>query len=50
MLARCIFTVWGAWLGAIGLAAALTALGITNSNQIVPVSLSVLMLTRGSAW
>jgi hypothetical protein len=47
MLVRCIFTVWGAWLGAIVLAAALTALEITNSNPIVPVSLSVLMLTGG---
>ena len=44
MLARCVLTVWGAWLGALGLAAALTASQIRNSNPILPVGLSVLML------
>src|SRR5690242_6258895 len=47
MLARWVFTVWGAWLGALGLAAALTASGIWNSNPILPVGLSVLMLVGG---
>jgi hypothetical protein len=47
MLARWVFIVWGAWLGAIGLAAALIALGIWNSHPIVPVGLSILMLVGG---
>lgn len=47
MLARWVLTVWGAWLGALGLAAALTASGIWNSNPILPVGLSVLMLAAG---
>jgi len=44
MLARWALTVWGAWLGALGLTAALTALQIWNPNPILPVGLSVLML------
>ena len=47
MLARWVFTVWGAWLGALGLAAALTASQIWNPNPILPVGLSVLMLAAG---
>ncbi len=47
MLARCVFTVWGAWLGALGLAAALTASGIWKTNPILPVGLSVLMFAAG---
>ena len=47
MLARLVFTVWGAWLGALGLAAALTASGIWNRNPILPVGLSVLMFAAG---
>ena len=47
MLARWVFTVWGAWLGALGLAAALTASGIWNPNPILPVGLPVLMLAAG---
>jgi hypothetical protein len=47
MLARWVFTVWGAWLGALGLAAALTASGIWNTNPILPVGLSVLMFAAG---
>ncbi len=47
MLARWVFTVWGAWLGALGVAAALTASQIRNSNLILPVGLSVLMLAAG---
>jgi hypothetical protein len=47
MLARWVFTVWGAWLGALGLAAALTASQVWNSNPIIPVGLSVLMLAGG---
>jgi hypothetical protein len=39
MLARCVFTVWGAWLGALGLAAALTASRIWNANPIFGVGL-----------
>jgi hypothetical protein len=45
MLTRCVFNVWGAWLGALGLAAALTASGIWNANPIFGVALSVLMLS-----
>ena len=44
MLARWVFTVWGAWLGALGLAAALTASGIWKTNPILPVGLAFLML------
>ena len=44
MLARWVLTVWGAWLGALGLAAALTAAQVWNVNPILPVGLSVLML------
>ena len=47
MLARWVFTVWGAWLGALGLAAALTAAQVWNPNPILPVGLPVLML---AAW
>jgi hypothetical protein len=47
MLARLVFTVWGAWLGALGLAAALIASGIWNTNPILPLSLSVLMFAAG---
>jgi hypothetical protein len=47
MLARWVFTVWGAWLGALGLAAALTASGIWKTNPILPVGLSVLMFAAG---
>jgi hypothetical protein len=47
MLARWVFTVWGAWLGALGLAAALTASAIWNPNPILPVGLSVLMFAAG---
>jgi hypothetical protein len=47
MLSRCVFTVWGAWLGAIGLATVLTASGIWNSPSILPVGLSALMLAGG---
>ena len=47
MLARCVFTVWGAWLGAIGLATALTASRIWNANPIFGVGLSVLMFGAG---
>ena len=47
MLPRWVFTVWGAWLGAIGLAAALTASRIWNPNPILPVGLSVLMFAAG---
>ena len=47
MLARCVFTVWGAWLGALGLAAALTAWGIWNLNPVFPLGLSAVMLAGG---
>jgi hypothetical protein len=47
MLARWVFTVWGAWLGALGLAAALTASGIWKTNPILAVGLAVLMFTAG---
>jgi hypothetical protein len=47
MLARWVFTVWGAWLWALGLAAGLTASQIWNPNPILPVGLSVLMLAAG---
>src|SRR5690349_1890554 len=44
MLARRVFTVWGARLGALGLAAALIASRIWNPNPILPVGLAILML------
>ncbi len=47
MLARCVFTIWGAWLGALGLATALTASGIWKTNPIFPLALSVLMFAAG---
>jgi hypothetical protein len=47
MLAQWIFTIWGAWLGALGLAAALTASQIWNPNPILPVGLAVLMFAAG---
>jgi hypothetical protein len=47
MLARWVFTVWCAWLGALGLAAALTASGIWKTNSILPVGLAVLMFAAG---
>ncbi len=47
MLARLVFTVWGAWLGALGLATALTASGIWNTNPILPLGLSSLMFAAG---
>jgi hypothetical protein len=47
MVVRCVFTVWGAWLGALGLAAALTASGIWKTNPILPVALAVLMFAAG---
>jgi hypothetical protein len=47
MLLRWVFTVWGVWLGAIGLAAALTASRIWNPNPILPVGLSFLMFAAG---
>ncbi len=47
MLARWVFTVWGAWLGALGLAAALTALQVWNPNPVLPVGLPILMV---AAW
>jgi len=47
MLARWVFTVWGAWLGALGLAAALTASGIWKTNPILAVGLAVLMFAAG---
>ncbi len=47
MLARWACTVWGAWLGALGLATALTASGIWNANPVFGVGLSVLMFAAG---
>jgi hypothetical protein len=47
MLARCVFTIWATWLGALGLGAALTASQIWNPNPILPVGLAVLMLAAG---
>jgi hypothetical protein len=49
MLARLVFTVWGSWLAALGLAAALTALQVWNPNPILPLGLSVLMFAAGVA-
>ncbi len=49
MLVRWVVTVWSVWLGAIGLATALTALQISNRNPILPVGLSVLMLAAGKS-
>ncbi len=47
MLARWVFTVWGAWLGALGLAAALTASQVWNPNPVLPAGLPILMV---AAW
>jgi hypothetical protein len=47
MLARWVFTVWGAWLGTFGLSATLIALGVWNPNPILPLGVPILML---AAW
>jgi hypothetical protein len=47
MLARWVLTVWGAWLGALGLATALTALQVWNPNPVLPAGLPILM---AAAW
>ena len=47
MLPRWVFAIWSAWLGALGLAATLTAAQIWNPNPILPVGLSVLMFAAG---
>ena len=47
MLGPWVFTVWGAWLGTLGLAAALTASQILNPNPILPAGLPILMV---EAW
>ncbi len=47
MLALWVFTVWGAWIGALGLAEALNASRIWNPNPILPVGLAVLMFAAG---
>ena len=44
MLARLVFAVWGAWLGTLGLAAALTASQIWSPNPILFLGLLALML------
>lgn len=49
MLARCVFAVWGAWLGAMGLATVLMTARVWNPNPIVPVGLAVLMAAAGIA-
>jgi hypothetical protein len=47
MLARWVFIVWGAWLGALGLAAALTAWQVWHPNPVLPVGLPTLTV---AAW
>src|SRR5690349_6759482 len=47
MLTRLVITVWGVWLGALGLAATLIVSGILNLPWIVPVGLSLLMFGAG---
>ena len=44
MLGRWVVTVWGAWLGTLGLAATLTASQVWNPNSILPASLPILMV------
>ena len=44
MLARWVFTVWGAWLVTLGLAAALTASQVWNPNPTLQLGLLALML------
>ncbi len=44
MLARWVLTVWGAWLGTLGLSAALIASGVWNPNPILPLGLPILAL------
>ena len=45
MLVRWVLAVWGAWLGAFGLATALVAWQVWNPNPILPLGLLVVMLT-----
>lgn len=47
MLSRCVLTVWGAWLGALGLAVVLTASAIWSTSPIIPLGLAALMLAGG---
>ena len=47
MLGRWVFTVWGAWLGTLGLAAALTASQVLHPDPILPAGLPILMV---AAW
>ena len=47
MMTRLVFTIWAAWLEAIGLAAALTASGIWKMNPILPVELAVVFFGAG---
>ena len=47
MLVRWVSTVWGAWVGALGLAAAMTATQVLNPNPILPAGLPIVMV---AAW
>ncbi len=47
MLGRWVFTVWVAWLGTLGLGAALTASRVWNPNPVLPAGLPILMV---AAW
>ena len=47
MLGRWVFAVWGAWLGTIGLAAALIASKVWNPNPVLSAGLPILMV---AAW
>jgi hypothetical protein len=47
MLAGWVFTVWGAWVGALGLASVLTGLRVWNPDPILPVGLAVVMFVAG---
>ncbi len=47
MLARCVLTVWGAWIGGLSLAVVLTASAIWSTSPIIPLGLAALMIAGG---
>lgn len=47
MLARCVLTVWVAWLGGFGLAVVLTASAVWSTSPFIPLGLAALMLAVG---
>ncbi len=47
MLARWVFIVWGAWLGTLSLASALTGAQVLHPNPILPAGMPIVMLAAG---